>query len=89
MYTNVRVSVETAQELKELKDKLGLNSIDEVIKVLLKVYKKAALSSIFGIDQERSSEEDRSESSPRRCFLDRDLQRIRSRKKGSLPSRRS
>ncbi len=76
MYTNVRVSIETAQELKELKEKLGLNSVDEVIKVLLKVYKRAALSSVFGIDRERSSEEDRSEDSPRRAFLDRDLSRI-------------
>jgi len=62
--TTIRVSKKTAETLERLREKLGAESLDEAIQVLIKKQRKAVLERTFGADRNRVkpfSEADRGE----------------------------
>jgi|Deesub1362A_J573_1020465.scaffolds.fasta_scaffold01026_3 hypothetical protein len=64
MATTVKVERDVANELENLKKKLGLRSINSVIEYLIKEYKMRKLNHVFGVDRDKInsfSEEDRIE----------------------------
>ncbi len=62
MATTIRVSETTSKELENLKRKLGLRSINEVIEFLIKEHRKRKIDEMFRVDRISSfTEEDRIE----------------------------
>jgi predicted CopG family antitoxin len=64
MMTTIRVSEDVAKRLEDLKKRLGMKNLNEVILHLTREYRISALNSIFGVDRgriKRFSEEDRIE----------------------------
>jgi len=62
MSTTIRVSINTAKKLEDLKKQLGVRSIEEVILMLIKERRKRIAKSYFGVDKGKISpfkEEDR------------------------------
>ena len=62
--TTIRVSKKTAETLERLREKIGVESLDEAIQSLVKRQRKAILEKTFGADHGRIkpfTEADRSE----------------------------
>ncbi len=64
MATTLRVEKRIVEELEEIKKKLGLRTLNDVVEFLVREYKVSKLERFFGIDKGRISgfkEEDRLE----------------------------
>lgn len=62
--TTIKVSRRVLRDLERLRDRLGLNSLESAIELLLKENRRRLLESAFGSDRNRVSsfrEEDRGE----------------------------
>lgn len=62
--TTIKVSKKTLKELERLRDKLGLNTLEATIKLLIRENRRRLLDTAFGLDKNRLqpfSEEDRGE----------------------------
>ena len=62
--TSIHISKKTAEDLNQLREKLGVESLDEVIQFLIRKHRSAILERSFGVDRGKIkpfSEEDRGE----------------------------
>jgi len=62
--TTIRVSKDTLEMLKRLRDKLGADSLDEVMRDLVTEHRRTVVDEAFGLDRGRIksfTEEDRGE----------------------------
>lgn len=65
--TTVRVSKSTLRMLERIRQKTGVSSLDEAIKLLIAQQRALSLEKIFGVDRKRIkpfTEEDRGEDRP-------------------------
>lgn len=61
---SIRISRKTAEDLEHLRDRLGVENLDEAIQFLIRKHRSAILERSFGVDRGRIkpfSEEDRGE----------------------------
>ena len=62
MATTIRIKDSTSKELENLKKKLGLKSLNDVVEFLIKEHRTKRLEKMFGVDNISSfTEEDRIE----------------------------
>ena len=62
--TSIQISKKTAEDLEHLRQKLGIESLDDAIQFLLKKHRSVILERSFGVDHDKIkpfSEEDRGE----------------------------
>ncbi len=60
MATTIRIKDSTSKELENLKKKLGLKSLNDVVEFLIKEHRTKRLEKMFGVDNISSfTEEDR------------------------------